>query len=57
MKRKGEEEEEEGKEIGTLQPFKIIATLPTWTGRNVLKIASIYKSRTEKRPAAFLNFF
>ena len=38
--------------MGTLQSFKIIATLPIWTGVNVLKIASISKRRTEKDAAS-----
>lgn len=45
MKRQGKKEEEG--EMGTLQSFKIVATLPIWTRYNVLKIASIYKRRTE----------
>lgn len=57
MKRKGEEEKEEGKDIGTLQSFKIIATLPIWTRHNVLKIASIYKRRTEKEAASGTQLF
>lgn len=38
--------------MGTLQSFKIIATLPIWTRVNVLKIASVSKRRTEKDTAS-----
>lgn len=63
MRRKRQRKEdgkENGGEMGTLQSFKIIATLPIWTGVNGSKIASVYKRRTEKGSfwhGAFLNFF
>lgn len=53
MKRQRKEDEKEEKgEMGTLQSFEIIASLPIWTGVNGLKIASVYKRRTEKEAAS-----